>query len=435
MKNWNHVLLSIVLCISFGTQAADLSTLYNEMIRSFPGLVASKAQFDAGKFRAIQAQGNLLPKINISSSVNRTRFQGINSLDYYNGRRYNLNITQSLFNREKTEDKKSFDALASQNYEDYLAFKSTASVDLVDRYVQVLAAEDRVTQVIEEKKLVARQLEQLRTMYKLQLSILTDVLEVEARLDNLSAQEIGAVNDADIARESLAELVGRNVLEPLDRFAENLSFAENDENTKQYWTDLGLANNNTLSALNNKITSAKADVKKAAAGHLPTVSLQLNAQKSNIGSENRPSQNNKSYVASLNFSIPLYSGGSTTARESEKKSELIEARARYEESRRTIIKDIRQAFLNVSANKATLKASKKKILSAKKIYQAMSRGLEYGTVTVVDVLDAQKDVLQYRNEYSQNKYDYVVNWLNLLRLSGQFNEKSITQANTWLTKN
>ena len=65
----------------------------------------------------------------------------------------------------------------------------------------------------------------------------------------------------------------------------------------------------------------------------------------------------------------------------------------------------------------------------------MSRGLEYGTVTVVDVLDAQKDVLQYRNEYSQNKYDYVVNWLNLLRLSGQFNEKSITQANTWLTKN
>ena len=367
--------------------------------------------------------------------MNRTRFQGINSLDYYNGRRYNLNITQSLFNREKTEDKKSFDALASQNYEDYLAFKSAASVDLVDRYVQVLAAEDRVTQVIEEKKLVARQLEQLRTMYKLQLSILTDVLEVEARLDNLSAQEIGAVNDADIARESLAELVGRNVLEPLDRFAENLSFAENDENTKQYWTDLGLANNNTLSALNNKITSAKADVKKAAAGHLPTVSLQLNAQKSNIGSENRPSQNNKSYVASLNFSIPLYSGGSTTARESEKKSELIEARARYEESRRTIIKDIRQAFLNVSANKATLKASKKKILSAKKIYQAMSRGLEYGTVTVVDVLDAQKDVLQYRNEYSQNKYDYVVNWLNLLRLSGQFNEKSITQANTWLTKN
>lgn len=428
---WKYGLLGVALSLTSNVQAIDLETLYGETIASYPSLAISSARVDAGNARARQALGSLLPQVSAASTLTRTRHQGT-TLSYYNGERYSLNVTQSLFNKEQFDNKKVYDSLAKQDSENYLALLDTVSVDLVQRYVDVLGAEDRLTQIEEEKKLVSRQLESLRSLYKRQLAVLTDVLDVEARLDGLNADQIGAKNAVDISREALTELVGRDVVEPLAPFQQTLNYPLETEKDRSYWAALALDNNHDLKALQKSIDSARADVSKAKSGHLPTMGLQLSAQKSNIGFENSSSPRTESYVASLNFNIPIYSGGTTSARVLEKRAQLEEAEGRYEEARRTILKDLRESYLNVAANLANIKASRRAIQSAQKSFEAMEKGFKFGTVTVVDVLDAQKELHRYTIEFRQKQYDYAVNWLNLQRLSGQLSVNSIRDANAWL---
>ena len=423
--------MGTALCLTNSAQAIDIKSLYDETIASYPGLVVSSSRVTAGNARARQALGSLLPQVNINGSLTRTRHETI-TRSYYNGERYSVSVTQSLFDKEKFENKKVHDSLAGQDRENYLSVLASVSVDLVDRYVRVLGAEDRFTQVKAEYQLVSSQLKSLRSQYKRQLAVLTDVLDVEARLDGLKAEKITAQNAVDISREALAELVGRDITEPLAPFQKVLNYPAETVKARDYWVELALKQNNQLKALKKKIDSAGSDVSKAKSGHLPTVDLQLSGQKSNIGFENASSSRTESYVGALNFSIPIYSGGTTSARVVEKRAQLTEARASYEEARRTTLKDLREAYLNVSANLANIKASRRAIVSARKSFEAMEKGFKFGTVTVVDVLDAQQEVHRYTSEFRQKQYDYAVNWLNLLRLSGQLTQHSISDANEWL---
>lgn len=426
------------LCLSSLTQGSDLQTLYREMINTYPGIEASAARVEASKFRAEQAMGGLLPQVNLNGSFNRTGHRSYNTAgnkgpkDYYDGHRYSLTVSQTLFDKAKFENKRGYDFLLAKSQQEHLSMIGAISVDLMNRYVQVLFAEDQLAQVETEKNLAARKLERLHSLYERQLAIITDVLNVETRFNGLQAEEITAQNLVNTSRAALSELIGREITEPLSRFQDRIGYTESAEQTRQYWVDEGIRNNHSLKSLAKQVESARSELKQASAGHLPSVSLQLTAQESNIGFENTSSPKNQSLVASLNLTIPLYSGGSTSARRWEKRASLVESKARYEEERRKTIKQIREAFLNIRANIANIEASKKAISSAERSYEASEKGFQFGTVTVVDVLDAKSAVLRYTNEYRQKQYDYAVNLMNLLRLSGKFSADSIIMANDWL---
>jgi outer membrane protein len=224
------------------------------------------------------------------------------------------------------------------------------------------------------------------------------------------------------------------VSEPLARFQDTLVFPDSVNHPKQFWIDEWVRNNHRLKSLARQGESARSELKQAKAEYLPSLSLQLRAQESNIGFENSSSPKNESLVASLNLKVPLYSGGTTRARNREKQAALLESKARYEEERRGTVKQIREAYLNIKANAANIAASKKAISSAEKSYEASEKGFKYGTVTVVDVLDAKSEVLRYSNEYRQKQYDYAINLMNLLRLSGRFSADSMILANGWLVE-
>tara|TARA_B110000208_G_scaffold190130_1_gene253262 strand:- start:409 stop:1731 length:1323 start_codon:yes stop_codon:yes gene_type:complete len=430
----NSILVFLMLSSGWNVaNAATLSSLYIEAINSYPSLIISGAQQLAGEARVRQAQGQLLPQISISGSTNRTRFNDANQTSF-NGENYSVRLTQSLFDIGKIETKNFYRLGADKLEENYNAELSVISIDIIERYVAVLSAEDKVQNVEAEKELVTRQLQGLRSQYKRQLAVITDVLEIEARLDGLDAQVIDATNGVAISREHLAELIGRIVDEPLARFKENVFVELSHKEDLQYWLNASLASNSVLAALKNGIRAARSDVRQAKSGHYPVVDLQLSAQRTNIGSANAQAQETESYVAAVNFTVPIFSGGTTTAVTAEKGAILIEAKAVYEGERRKIVKQVREAYLNTKANVANLAASKKAILSAKKSYEAMSKGYKYGTVTVVDVLDSQKEVLRNYSQYRKYQYDYCVNWITLMSLSGKDSFDNINIASSWLEK-
>ena len=427
-----YILVFLILSSGWNVvNAASLSSLYTETIDSNPSLIISGARKLAGEARFRQAEGNLLPQISLSGTSNRTRLNDSEETSF-NGETYSLSLTQTLFDIGKNELKNTsrFDAQKlRENYNDEL---SKISLDLIERYVAVLSAEDLVKNLKAEQALLMSQLQGLKSQYERQLAVLTDVLDISARLDGVNAQIIGAANSVEITRDRLAGLVGRPVDEPLARFKENAFSGFYHKEDLQHWLDVSLANNSSLAALRHGIESAKSDVRLGKSGYYPVVDLQLSAQRTNIGSENIQIQKRGVFVGAINLTVPIFSGGTTTAIVEEKRAMLIEAQAIYEGERRKIVTQVREAYLNTKANIANISASKKAISSAKVSYEAMSKGYKYETVTVVDVLDSIKQVLSITTEYHRYHYDYAVNWIRLMNLSGKDSMDSINMASSWL---
>lgn len=434
MKKLQCAFLVTTLTICQNLYAIDLAKLHEKTLISSPKIATAAADVISSEARARQSFGSLLPQVSASARRTRTHYEATSNEYYYTGKSYQLVLTQDLYNKAKFNAKEASDYRVNESEENYLALVSNVSVDLLDRYTAVLAAEDVLSQIVSEKKLTASELESQRSMYERQLALLTDVLDIEARLDTLAADEIAAENTVAIARAALGELVGYDVTEPLSGFRHTFEYADLEGKDKNYWVNQGLLSNHQLKGLKEKIRASELEIEGANAAHLPTLSLQLSANKSNIGYENAASSDYRSNVASINLSVPLYSGGKTSAKVREVQAESDKIRARYEEQRRLSLKNIQEAYMNVSANVASIKASSRAIASAQKSFEAMEKGYKYGTATVIDVLDAKRKVLKQQVEYRKKQYDYAVNYLNLLNLSGQFDGDSIHQVNNWLVK-
>jgi outer membrane protein len=185
-------------------------------------------------------------------------------------------------------------------------------------------------------------------------------------------------------------------------------------------------------SLQKDIEAAKKNLEQQKSGRYPVLELQLTKQKSDIGFESSQSQRSTTDTASLNLSVPIYSGGSISGRINEASQQVILSEATYDQEYRNLLTQLSDMFLSVNAMVRRIEASEKAIISADKSYQAMSRSFELGIATVSDVLDAQQVYLQARRGFQQAKYDYIINRAALLYISGKLDEDAFYEISEWL---
>lgn len=80
----------------------------------------------------------------------------------------------------------------------------------------------------------------------------------------------------------------------------------------------------------------------------------------------------------------------------------------------------------------TVKARKLNIVSARSALDATEAGYEVGTRNVVDVLNAQRALYAAMRDYSNARYDYVLDMLKLKQNAGTLSPADIYQLNNWL---
>ena len=427
------VTLSIAITAVPQAQAIGLLSLYQEAIVSDPQLLVAEAEVEIGEHQERQALGNLLPQASASASVSRNRYNQTTEIDY-TGKRNTLTIRQPLFNGESWYELKRSQHNTDKQRALYEDKRGALALDLTDRYLNVLISENALQLAEAEQEATQLQLEALRSRQKRQLAVKTDVLDVEARLQAIKVDVLEAGNSVNIAREGLTEMINRPVTEELDDFDATIPY-QRSERTLEEWVDYAYQNSSLYKSLQEEVKVAQKLVRARRSGHFPTLDLQLNAQRSNIGTENAPTTTTKSYTASLNLSVPIFSGGRTSAAVRESHSRLKIANYRLEQLRRELRKGVRESFLNTATGWSRIAAGKLTIAATTKSHEAMRQGLKYGTVTVVDVLDSLKEKLDSELVYKRAQYDFVRNYIQLQRLSGNLNAELIENVNAWQKRN
>jgi outer membrane protein len=367
---------------------------------------------------------------------------------------YTAQVTQTIFRWDQWQNLKrasSEVALAEANYR---AAQQDLMVRVSRRYFDVLAAEDTLSAAEATLQAFSRQLEQAEKRFEVGLIAITDVQESKAAFDSATAGVIAAKRALATAQELLRELTGE-VYPSLAKPAEDMPLDQPQPADENTWVTQALEQNLTVIAARLGVETAKADVKIAQSGHLPTVDLfaqrfendrtadQVNTRIQRIDDPSIPppvpvagtaDSNRTDDVIGLRVNVPIFAGGGTQSRVRQQVYRHRASRERLDGALRGAERETRDAYLGVLAERARVNALKQSVTSNQTALEATEAGFEVGTRTTVDVLEARRRLFEAQRDYARSRYDYLINLVRLKSAAGVLAPQDLAYINDFLTQ-
>jgi len=437
MKKLKLLITCLVLAQVGTARAEDLLSIYQQALDADPQLQTAALKVEIGAAQKGQALGQMLPQIsaNTNWSKNEQKRNAVNggadNITTYPGTRYTVSLTQSVLDFAKFWDWRRAQEIENQYASENIEAQHTLMFNVVKKYFDVLEAEDQLYYLQAEKDSTRKQLEQVQKLYAKQLVLITDLYEVEARLDQITATEIEAETALVTARESLKELTNTEPV-ALYKLRDKIDYKKLDGALAD-WIEVAKSENPTLAAQLSAIAAAGDNVAVQKSRYLPVVDMQLNYNATNTGYQSiNLGSNYETQVAAINVTIPLFTGGTTTNRLFEAQHKLSMSKYENEAKIRALIKETSDSFLSSNASVRRISATRKALDSAIKSREAMESGFSYGVQTISDVLNAQKGEFKVKRDLSQAKYGYIKNKMRFLTATGLISDENMREVNSWL---
>lgn len=420
--------------VSAKDYSADLVQLYREARLEDPRVLSAYARQQAGAEHQREAFGSLLPQLSANAGANRIKQVNEQVNQVYNSQNYSLTLSQVIYNKAAWENFQKYKSLAKQSISESDEAQAEATVDLAQRYFTALAADDELELVQAERRATQKNLDQVSALYDKQYAMITDVLDLKARVDSLAAQEVDARNQVSLSRAALSEIVGRPVTEKLSRVRDDVELKVSAESLES-WVKMGVAENPSIKANQSAVEAAEAALRGGKGGHYPTLGVNLSAQNTNEGYNNALAPRTDSYVAGLQLSVPIYSGGSTSAQVRGLYQDQVAAEQQLEFTRRQVVKEITNAYLTADSSVEKIRANRNALASAEQSSIASEKAFKYGVVNAVDVLTATQNEFKARRDLLKTQYDFINNLFTLNRWAGKLSTESVESVNAWLSNN
>lgn len=444
----SQVLLWSTLCVSAVSGAAEsangpsalavgetLEDFFTAAIEYSPRLRIAEENFNIGGARERQAKGQLLPQVSANASLTDNRRNSFDTLgnpqlEEFDGERYSLVLTQALFNWQAWSARKRASALENQAEAEYFYELAFLLTDIADRYLNVLQSQDALTSIASELDAVSNQLNQIQSLYNLQLAQITDLRQAEASLTSVQAEQLRLEAELAINEEYLRSATGIDIgdLFVLDREID----LPDAENSLQYWVNLAEENNQLVEARRYAVRAAEEFIAESKGALMPRVNLFAQRQDSNVGFDNRFLGDIETTFYGLDVSIPIYAGGSNRARVSEARSQRNIAQSELRQVELEANERVRAAFLQVQSSALLTEAAERLVESTRLSSEAMQQGFELGTVTTVDVLNALRDQFRAERDLQAARYEHIKFLLLLKREAGVLDADDMIEVGSWL---
>ncbi len=422
---------------SANTGPASLYEIYQLALENDPQYRAVEAAYHATLETKSQSRALLFPSINLSANRTENRQNTLASdfftlgIQDFNSSGYTLSLKQPLFNYDYFIQLRQSDDSIGEARAKLSAAQQELMVRTSERYFDALAAADDLEFVRAEKRATERQLEQTRQRFEVGLIAITDVHEAHAVYDLITAQEILADNLLSSQHEALAEVTGR-YHKTLSILSDETPLITPDPADISKWGDTALNQNFQLIAAEFVYNRALEEIKRQRAGHLPTFELNASRIYSNSKGGNFGNNESENQAIELRLNMPLFQGGAISANVRQARHLAEQSRENFEQQRRATLRQARDAYLSVLAEINRVKALGQAVVSAQSALDATEAGLEVGTRTTVDVLDARRDLYRAQRDHARSRYDYILHTLRLKQAAGILSSEDLKQVNSWL---
>ncbi|MCX7088247.1 MAG: TolC family outer membrane protein [Methylococcales bacterium] len=410
--------------------AEDLLALYSQAIQFDPNVKSAQLQIEMGEAQQGQAGGALLPQISANANISANNQTSNSISNTFNGERYSISLTQSVIDFPKLINWQRYQNIVQQYESSSEEVQQTLMYTVVERYFTALEANDTLLLIEQEISSTKKQLDQMRGRFEKQMAMITDVYELEAKLDVLLADKIAAQTKIDSAQQGLIELTGQS-FNKLVKLRNDIAFLALSGAIDE-WVAQAENQNPGLAAQDKAVEAADYGVWQQQSKHLPTVDMQLNYFNTNTGYQNNQTPTSETQVAAVNITIPLFSGG-TTSRAADEASKSLEINKQKRIGLlRALIKDTRDSFLSTNASVKRIDAAEKALATSTKAREAIQKSFQYGMQTITQVLLSEDREFKAKQDILQAKYAYIKSRARFERVTGVINESFLQSINRWL---
>ena len=418
--------------------AANLLSIARDALENNAALQGSRAGVNATHEGEAGALSAFLPQINAQAGMTRYdnhRSQYPEPLTKSSGQRYTsstaaVTLNQSLFDASNWYALKEAKRATEQARLQLASTEQTLLFNVANAYFTVLKARDVLDTYRAEEEAYARQLDQVRQQFRVGVVAATDVREAEASFDSAQAQRIAQESTLQVAFEALEQLTGKQYA-TLDGLDNAMPIEAPVPARRDAWVDMATTGNLAVLAARAGIDVARETVNSTRAGHLPTLSANATY---NYGDSDRDAYHgyDEGGYVGLTATLPIYSGGKTSAAVRKATYSLEQTQFNAEESLRSAVQSVNSYYAQSTNDVYTVRARQRAITSSRASLEATRNGYEAGTRTILDVLNAQETYYNALANYAQARYDYVLHLLALRQNAGILDVNALAAINHWL---
>ena len=435
------LLISNFLFLFFLTTSASAENLlevYELALSNDATLMAAQFEYEAAREAIPQARAGLLPDVSVRlqytkvrQDIRRTESPAIpEGKSSYPNENHSVSLNQPIvdvsswvrFSQAKISVKKAETAFRGAQQE--------LIMQVAEAYFGALQAQDRLEYARVEKTALGKQLQDVKMRNKAGTARISDVHVAEARYALSESKEIEAQNQLDDSYEALREHTRVFVLE-VSPLKADIPFIGLEGKDVKEWIDDAIAQNLDLQASRLSLEVARKEAKFYETNHLPTLDLVVSHNRAVTGGASFSST--EGVVDSTNymvqFNMPIYQGGGVQSRVRQAYNNRAKAVQEVEAQQRRIIRETRAAYRKVLSGIKKVQALKHSIISQQSALDVKSKGLKAGVNTLLEVLDAQRELYYAQTDYSQSRYDYLLATLKLRQATGSLTETDLQEIN------
>ncbi|MEQ1531414.1 MAG: TolC family outer membrane protein, partial [Methylococcales bacterium] len=357
-------------------------------------------------------------------------FRGPQVNQAYSSHTFSVNITQPVFHWDHWVQLSQADNKIAQAEADYQAELQKLMLKTTEAYFNVLSAQDNLKFTTAEKEAIARQLDQAKQRFEVGIIPITDVHEAQAGFDQVVANEIEAINNIDNQKETLGEIIGNSNVE-LNGLGEQLPLLKPEPSKIETWSTAAEQNNFSIVAAVNQVEFARKSIDIQRSGHLPQLDIVASYGVSDVNNSFGFRGDNQSVGLRLN--VPLFEGGAVNSKTRQASYEYEAAKESLNATKRTVNREVKNAFRGVMTNIGRVEALKAAVASSESALAATEEGFAVGTRTMVEVLNEQRNLFKAKRDFARARYDYLIQSIKLKQSSSNLSQNDLEQINRLLT--
>ncbi|MFH1156960.1 MAG: TolC family protein [Pseudomonadota bacterium] len=409
--------------VSLSASELTLDQAVEKALAGNPGIEAAMYQTQAAHEKVLQAQSGFMPQVQVTGQVNRTtnpmwafgtklNQEAITVMDFDPGRLNDpdpinnlssvLSVTWPVYDSGQTWYG-SQQAQLGQEAAVLQADRTRQQViaGTIFAYVGALLARENQGVVDQTLETARSHLSLVESRYSGGFVAKSDLLRAQVHIADLEQQLAEARSQFDIAKCRLSVAMG--VGGDLDyTLVTPLEAGGPITGTLDSWVGTAMSNRPDLKHLTLQKRITEKEIDKAKASRHPGVNLAGNYE---INSEDFQNSGTN-YTVGAVVSMPLFTGGRTSARIREAEANLKQTQAMLKAMEQQICGETRQAFFNAQSAWERIRVIQAAVSQSEESLRIVRNRYNSGLFTITDLLDADVMVLQSKTNLLRAVHDY-----------------------------
>ncbi len=420
---WASVIIfAVAILLASAPGRAKAQSLTEALVLAYknnPTIQAQRARLRSIDEGVSQALSGWRPDVRFNADIGKLRRRtnntggfgaGNDSRTTYSG---GFRVTQNLYAGGRTE------AEIRQTKHEVSAERARLAtteqevlLDAATAYMNVFREEAVLRLNINNEQVLSRQLQATQDRFNVGEVTRTDVAQAESRLARATAERIQAEGDLEVSRAFFEQIVGvKPTAVPNPGYPSSLPVEISEA------VDLAREGNPSIISATFDERAAREFIETVKAELLPSVDLVGEATRSR--NQGTPDRTVDDVTVTAELTVPIYQQGAVSSRIREAIQLASESRLQVDEARRAVIEDAASGFEKLLTARASIQSREAEVRAGKIALEGVEQEAAVGSRTVLDVLDAEQELLDAQVSLVRDQRDAIVASYELLAAVGR----------------